>query len=82
MRPRVRRSKRKKTDLQCSFWYNNINGFKGKSISYQQILGKLDATIVVLCETKLANINKVKDAMPKYDIIAVSYTHLTLPTKA
>ena len=65
----VRRSIKKRTDLQCSILYNNINGFKGKSISYQNILNKLDATIVVLCETKLANINKVKEVMPKYDII-------------
>ena len=55
--------------MACTILYNNINGFKGKSISVEQIIQKINAYIVVLCETKLENVNKAKEAMPDFDIV-------------
>ena len=49
--------------------YSNINGFKGKSVSIQTILQKLESGMVVLCEVKLENVNKVKEVLPQYQII-------------
>ena len=66
---RARRSQRKKKEISCSILYSNVNGFKGKSVSIQEILKKLDSELVVLCEVKLANVNKVKEVMPQYEII-------------
>ena len=66
---RTRRSQKKKKEMSCSILYSNVNGFKGKSVSIQEILKKLDSELVVLCEVKLANVNKVKEVMPQYQII-------------
>ena len=55
--------------MSCNLMYSNINGFKGKSVSMQAILQKLESEIVVLCEVKLANVNKIKEVMPQYEII-------------
>ena len=69
-RRRTRRTQRKNaTTLLCHVFYSNINGFKGKSISFQQIIQQCDANVVVLCETKLANVNKIKEALPGYDLL-------------
>ena len=66
---RTRRG-RGKPNLNCTFLYSNINGFKGKSASVVEILSKTEPTIVVLCEIKLANVNKVKEIMDKeYEVI-------------
>ena len=68
-RTKVRRSRRKKSAIASNLFYSNINGFKGKSTSLKQILEKINSNIVVLCETKVANVNKIKQMMPQYDII-------------
>ena len=65
----VRRSRKRKNGRECDLFYNNINGFKGKSTSVKQILDKTNPSIVVFCETKLANINKIKETMQQYDLI-------------
>ena len=66
---RNRRSKKRKREMNCGILYCNINGFKGKSLSVQEIINKTDSTIVVMCETKLGNGNKVKEIIPQYEII-------------
>ena len=55
--------------MNCGMMCSNVNGFKGKSISIQSILQKLESGMVVLCEVKLENINKVKEVLPQYQII-------------
>ena len=55
--------------MKCGMMYSNINGFKGKSVSIQTILQKLESGMVVLCEVKLENVNKVKEVLPQYQII-------------
>ena len=58
-----------KPDLECVFLFSNVNGFKGKSTSFSDIVQRVGATVVVICETKLANVNKIKEAMPGHEVI-------------
>ena len=55
--------------MKCGVFYSNLNGFKGKDLSLQAIIEKLQPEIVVLCETKLGNISVLKESLPKYDIM-------------
>ena len=66
---RTRRGKGLKPDFECVFLFSNVNGFKGKSTSFGEIVKRVEATVVVICETKLANVNKIKEAMPRHEII-------------
>ena len=66
---RTRRGKGLKPDFECVFLFSNVNGFKGKSTSFSDIIKRAEATVVVICETKLANSNKIKEAMPGYEVI-------------
>ena len=66
---RTRRGKGLKPDFECVFLFSNLNGFKGKSTSFSDIIKRAEATVVVICETKLANSNKIKEAMPGYEVI-------------
>ena len=62
-KPRVRRTQKKNSTKLVNLFYSNINGFKGKSLSLQAVLQKLQPMIVVLCEIKLGNIAPVKEAI-------------------
>ena len=64
---RTRRGRGKKPALKCTFLYSNINGFKGKSASFEEILMKIQPTIVVLSEIRLANVDKIKEVMGGYE---------------
>ena len=55
--------------MKCGVFYSNLNGYKGKSLSLQAILERLQPGIVVLCETKLGNVSALKKSLPKYDIM-------------
>ena len=68
-RARVRRSRKKRGAIASNLFYSNINGFKGKSTSLKQILEKTNSNIVVLCETKTPNSNKIKQVLHQYDVI-------------
>ena len=56
-------------------YYCNINGLLSKKESLSLIVDKLQPKIIVLCETKLAANNVIKNMLPDYEVS-------TRPTKA
>ena len=56
-------------------YYCNINGLLSKKESLALIVDKLQPKIIVLCETKLAANNVIKNMLPDYEVS-------TRPTKA
>ena len=68
-RKKTRRGKKKKSK-DISIYYCNVNGFKGKQNSIQNIIENLQPKIVAFCETKVAPRYNIKNVLPQYEIIS------------
>ena len=68
-RKKTRRGKRRKSK-DISIYYCNVNGFKGKQDSIQNIVETLQPKIIAFCETKVAAGYNIKSVLPQYEIIS------------